>query len=175
MTNNFATLVGAEGDIFWDLPPWVQYVAGSELGTVIFVANPTDEVKEYSLIAKLLSGEEVVLEEAVTVHGYTWFDVDPNDFVRLFGALKFDYTNVTLILQLVEKETDEVVNSVATYLVAAQWPAGWPGAPTLPGGIDWTSFMMLIMMGVMGVVMVRSITEKKEGYVPYEERRALTI
>lgn len=177
--NNLVTLVGVEGDIFWDLPAWVTYVAGSELGCTIYVANTTDEVKEYCLMAKLLSGEELILEESIPVHGYTWFVVDPNDFLRLHGAFAFDITNVILVIELIEREADTIINTVSTYLVAptiAQWPPGWPGAPTLP--FDWSQLLMLIMFVAMGVMMVQSLTEKekeKKKEISYEERVALPI
>lgn len=171
MTNN---LVGTIGDIFWDLPTWVQYLAGSELGCIIYVANPTDEAKEYSLMSVIVSNGETLLEEAITVHDLTWFEVDPNDFIRLFGALSFNFTNVTLIVQLIEKESNEVVNEVSTYLSATQWPPGWPGGAV--GGFDWTSLLMLIMLVVMGIVMVKSVTkEEKKEPISYEERKTLPI
>ena len=162
-------LVGSKGDIFWDLPPWITYPAGSELACVLYVANPTDTAKEYALLARLKSGDTVISEEAITVYGYSWFSVDPGDFIRLFGAMKFDQTNVTLTVSLIEKENDEETDSVSTMLLeptAAQWPPGWPGA-LVTGGFDWTSLLMLVMLGTVGIVMVQSVSgEEKPKELP---------
>ena len=46
-----SVMAGQLGDIFWDLAPWITYAAGYDLGCNIFVANPTDTVKEYALMA----------------------------------------------------------------------------------------------------------------------------
>ena len=170
MTNELTTLAGALGDVFWDLPPWITYVAGSELGVTVYVANPTDEEKEYALMARLTTDTTVVSEESVTVFGHAWFRVDPEDWLRLHGALRFDVSDVTLTVLLYEKESGEVVDSVSTALVAptpAAWPP-WPGAPGAPGapGFDWSSLfsMMLpiMMIGIVGVMLAKAF-RKKEG------------
>lgn len=158
-------LAGSKGDIFWNLPSTITYLAGQELGCTIYVANPTDEPREYCLMAELLSEEQVVSEESIIVHGYSWFEVDANDFVKLLGALSFNFTNVLLVIQLIEKESNEVTDSVTTYLVAptaAQWPPGWPGAPGVIGGVDWLQFIMMLLFMVMVVIMVKSIAPKEE-------------
>lgn len=161
-------LVGELGDIFWDLPPSVTYSPGSELGCTIYVANPTDEEKEYALMSRLSSDETVISEEAVKVYGYAWFKVDPGDFIRLHGALKFDETNCTLSVLLIERTTQEITDFVSTYLVGPAaptpgWPIGWPGgAGAIPMDMSWIlAMMMLLMMGGMAVAMFAPKEEEK--------------
>ena len=89
MTPQIIVMGGKLGDIFWDLSPWIVYAAGYDLGCSIYVANPTDTEKEYALIARLTQDTTTISEEALPVFGYTWFKVDPGDFVRLHGALRF--------------------------------------------------------------------------------------
>ena len=84
-----SVMSGTLGDIFWDLAPWIVYSPGYDLGCNIYVANPTDTVKEYALMARLSSGTTVISEEALPVFGYTWFSVEPGDLVTLKGALRF--------------------------------------------------------------------------------------
>ena len=160
-------LVGSKGDIFWDLPPVITYLPGSELGCVIYVANPTDSEKEYALIGHLYSNDTEISEEAVTVYGYSWFKVDPGDFIRLHGALTFSETEVTLTVSLIERESDTETNRVSTFLAmpeAVMWPPGWPGAPTSPEtGFDWSSLLMLLMFGVVAVMMIRPSTTEEKG------------
>ena len=43
------TVMGELGDIFWDLPPWIVYSPGYDVGCSIYVANPTEVEKEYAL------------------------------------------------------------------------------------------------------------------------------
>ena len=60
-------LTGTLGDIFWNLAPSIVYSSGSELGATIYVANPTEESKEYALMARLSSDDTVISEEAVKI------------------------------------------------------------------------------------------------------------
>jgi len=72
MTALLSIMSGELGDIFWDLPPVVTYVAGLDLGCSIHVANTTDLAKEYALMARLTRGETVISEEALRfldIHG----------------------------------------------------------------------------------------------------------
>jgi hypothetical protein len=157
-------MAGKVGDIFWDLPPWITYTAGYDLGCNICVANPTDTEKEYALMARLTRDTTVISDEAIPVFGYAWFKVDPGDFVTLKGALRFNDTNADLIISLVERETQEVTDSVVTRLIApstSALPPGWPGAPTTT--TDWMSLMMpLMMMAMLGMVMASAFRPKEE-------------
>ena len=175
-------MAGEVGDVFWDLSPWMYYTPGYDVGCSIYVANPAEEEKEYALMARLSSNETVISEEALPVFGHTWFKVAPGDFVRLHGAFRFDETDVDLTVLLIERETEQVTDSVSTRLVAAEGaaapglPPAWPGAPTTT--TDWMGLMMpVMMMAMLGMVMVSAFRPKKEKeMVPppvTEERRLL--
>ena len=181
MTPEITVMGGELGNIFWDLPPWIVYAAGYDLGCTIYVANPTDTEKEYALMSRLSSNETVISEEAVRVFGYAWFKVDPRDFIRLRGALRSDETDVVLSVLLVERETEEVADSVSTSLVApavSTLPPTWPGLPGEPGvtGFDWSSVLMMVfpfMMLGMVVPALRPGKEKEEVTSPVSEERKL--
>ena len=171
-------LSGSLGDIFWDLSPGIAYTPGSELGCTIYVANPTEEEKEYALMSRLSSDDTVISEESVKVFGCAWFKVDPGDFIRLHGALRFDETDVTLSLLLIERETQEAADAVAAYLVspaAPEWPGGWPGGATIaPSDLGW--LLPMLMLGMTGMMMVSLIAPKEEERkvaAPVEERKLL--
>jgi len=170
-------LAGELGDIFWDLAPSITYQPGSELGCTIYVANPTDREKEYALMSRLSSDETVISEESIRVYGYAWFKVDPGDFIRLHGALKFDETDCTLSVLLIERETNDVTDLVSTTLVSptaiAGWPIGWPGGVT---AMDMSWLLMLMLMFGLGMMMVSAATpkeEKKPEVALAEERKLL--
>jgi len=163
-------MAGVKGDIFWDLAPWMAYAAGYDLGCTIYVANPTDQQQEYALITQLTSGTTVISEESLPVFGHAKFTVDPGDFVKLEGALRFSDSNAVLTVKLVDPATGEVIDSVATMLVApststASLPPAWPGT-TATGTTDWSSmlgFMMpMLMFGMVGMVMVSAFRPKEE-------------
>jgi len=182
MTTEFAVMTGKRGDIFWDLPPWMIYSPGFDVGCSIYIANPTEEEQEYALMATLSREGRLISESALPVFGYAWFTVEPRDFVRLRGAFRFDETDCDLTVHLIERETEEAVDSVTTRLASATAAAAyppWPGSPGTPGAsTDWMSALLpVMMMGFMGVVMVRAARpeEAKAGpvAVPVEERRLL--
>ena len=83
MTTGITVMSGEIGDIFWDLAPWITYEPGYDLGCSIYVANPGDTEKEYTLMARLSREGTVISEEVLPVFGYTWFRVAPGDFIRL--------------------------------------------------------------------------------------------
>ena len=162
------TVMGGElGNIFWDLPPWNVYAAGYDLGCTIYVANPTDSEKEYTLMSRLSSNETVISEEAVKVFGFAWFKVDPKDFIRLRGALRSDETDVVLSVLLIERETEQIADSVFTSLVAptvSTLPPTWPGLPGEPGetGFDWSSMLMMVFPFMMLGVVASAVKPGKE-------------
>src|SRR3989304_612360 len=135
---------GTLGDIFWDLAPWITYQPGYDLGCSIYVANPGDAEKEYTLMARLSRNGAVLSEEVLPVFGYTWFKVAPGDFVRLRGALRFDEGDSELAILLIERETEDVTDSVVALLVspasAGVLPPTWPGG-TSSAGFDWSSLL----------------------------------
>jgi tetrahydromethanopterin S-methyltransferase subunit B len=176
------TVMGGElGNIFWDLPPWIVYAPGYDLGCTIYVANPTDTEKEYTLMSRLSSNETVISEEAVKVFGYAWFKVDPRDFIRLRGALRSDESDVVLSVLLVERETQEIADSVSRSLVApavSTLPPTWPGAPGTTGttGFDWSLMLgmmfPIMMLGIVALA-VKPGREREEALTVREERKLL--
>jgi hypothetical protein len=171
-------MAGELGDIFWDLPPWFTYTPGYDIGCSIYVANHSDEEKEYALMARLTRETTVLSEEALPVFGFTWFKVEPNDFIRLYGALRFAESDCDLTVLLVERETEEVTDFVATSLVspttAGALPPAWPGAPG-GTGTDWASMLMpVMMMGVLGMVVASASKPEKKEMVQPREGRELT-
>ena len=180
MSPQATVMAGKLGDIFWDLPPWLTYTPGFDIGCSIYVANHTDTEKEYTLMARLTRNTTVISEEALPVFGYAWFKVGPRDFIRLYGALRFAESDCDLTVLLIERETEGVTDAVATRLVApataGALPPAWPGAPGTTG-TDWTSMLMpVMMMAMMGMVMVSAFkpgAEKEEALSVREERKLL--
>jgi hypothetical protein len=157
---------GTLGDIFWDLAPWITYEPGYDLGCSIYVANPGDAEKEYTLMARLSRSGAVLSEEVLPVFGYTWFKVAPGDFIRLRGALRFDESDSELAILLIERETEEVTDSVVAVLVspgsASALPPSWPGA-TGSSGFDLSSLLfMMVPVMMLGTVVAATKPEKKE-------------
>ena len=172
---------GTMGDIFWDLAPWITYEPGYDLGCSIYVANPDVTEKEYTLIARLSREETVISEEVLPVFGYTWFKVALGDFIRLRGALRFDESDSELAILLIERETEEVTDSVVTVLVSpgnvSALPPSWPGAPGSTG-FDWSSLLLMMvpfmMLGtVVAVAKPREDEKKVETVAITEERKLL--
>ena len=161
-------LSGTLGDIFWDLAPAIVYTSSAELGATIYVANPTDEEKEYALMARLSSDDTVISEESVRVFGAAWFKVDPGEFIRLHGAFRFDDTDAVLSLLLIEKETGEIADAISTFLVspaaaASGWPIGWPGGTSVStSDLSWLMPLMVLGIGVIGMVAATSREPEKE-------------
>lgn len=158
------------GHIFWDLAPWIVYQQGYDLGCTIYVANLTDELKEYALIAKLYRDNVLLVESALPVHGHAWFEVAPDDFARLYGSFSFDETDVVLVVSLVDRETEESVDSVSTILIpssATELPTPWPALPGI--GADLSALMMLMMLMMIMSSMFKSKDKKEE--LPLEEEQ----
>ncbi len=180
MSPQSTVMAGKLGDIFWDLPPWLTYTPGFDIGCSIYVANHSDTEKEYALMARLTRDTVVISEEALPVFGYAWFKVEPNDFIKLYGALRFAESDCDLTILLVERETEEITDSVATRLVApataGALPPAWPGAPG-GTGTDWASMLMpVMMMGMFGIAIVSALKpeeKKEETALPGREERKL--
>jgi len=180
--NLASTKSGGRGEIFWDLAPVISYAPGYDLGCSIYIANPTQDEKEYALMARLSREGVVISDEVLPVFGYTWFTVAPGDFVRLRGALRFDESDSELAILLVERETEEVTDSVVTLLVSPTTsgilPPTWPGG-TSSAGFDWSSLIYLMfplmMLGII-VPATRPVKEEKEtkAVLISEDRRLLT-
>ena len=166
MTTGITVMSGELGDIFWDLAPWITYEPGYDLGCSIYVANPGDTEKEYTLMARLSREGTLISEEVLPVFGYTWFKVAPGDFIRLRGALRFDESDGELAILLVERETEDVTDSVVTLLVspasAGVLPPTWPGG-TSSSGFDLSSLLyMMVPVMMMGTVVAAARPKEKE-------------
>ncbi len=156
---------GSLGDIFWDLPPWITYASGFDIGCNIYVANSADVEKEYALMARLSRDATLISEESLPVFGNAWFKVAPGDFITLKGALRFSETNSDLTVLLMERESGQATDSVTTRLVApasSALPPAWPGGS---GTSTWSSTLgtMLPILGFMmlGMVMVSTFKSKQ--------------
>jgi hypothetical protein len=169
MTTQVTVMSGIKGDIFWDLPAGLTYTAGYDIGCNIYVANPTDTALEYALMARLVRNGQILSEEALPVFGYTWFKVDPGDFITLKGALRFSDSDADLIVQLLEKKSGEVADTVSTRLFAettAVLPPAWPGS-TGSSGTDWSSLLTMLFPFVMlGIVATLLLKPQKEPSKP---------
>lgn len=130
------------GDIFWDLPARVAYAGQADLSCTISVANSSGVEREYSLVTRLSQGTTVLREEALLVDGQEWFSLGPGEFVRLHGSFRLAETNVTLMVKLMDRQTGEIVDRVATELVAPSQI-----------GLDWNSILGMAA-GVMVITMV---------------------
>jgi hypothetical protein len=164
---------GSLGDIFWDLPPWLTYSPGFDLGCTIYVANPTDSEKEYALMARLSRGGTVISEESLPVFGYAWFTVAPGDFSQLKGALRFSDSDADVEVLLMERESGAATDLAATRLVApatSTLPPGWPDPGSTTGGTVLSSMLPLAMLLLLGAVMVSAFRPKQE---KKEEQKAL--
>ena len=126
------SLGGAYGDVFWNLMPSTVYVARTELPCIIYIANPTDEDREYMLSMAISRAGSVITEYAVRVDELVWFPVEANSAISLPGALVVDYSDVALVMSLYEREQNEVVDVVSVALTSVG-TAGLPGLPREPG------------------------------------------
>jgi hypothetical protein len=157
-----ASLVGEYGDIFWSLPPSVTYVAGSEIHCRIYVANPTDADREYMLLATLSRNGQVISEFPITVDEAAWFSVQANNVVSLPGALVLEYTDAALTVNLYERQTNEIADSVSAALTSAgteRLPV-LPGIPAVP--TDMSNLMNLLVMFMVIVMMTTMMTRAVE-------------
>jgi hypothetical protein len=133
-------------------------------------------------MARLSSNETAISEAALPAFGYTWFKVAPGDFIRLYGAFRFDETDVDLAVLLVERETEEVTDSVSTRLIGpsvSALPPTWPGAPgATDTGFDWSSLLMMMLPVMMLGMVVPALTPEKKkkeesAAIPIGEERKL--
>ncbi len=135
------------GDILWDLAPVLVYIAGVEIHARVLVANPTEADREYMLMVRLLQDTQPVSEGAVKVNGGAWFSVMAGDVGIIEGMMRAEFTDVTMAMELYERESGEVVDSVSAALVSPQ-TAGItitiPGMP--PAQPDYMSQMMPMLM-----------------------------
>jgi hypothetical protein len=149
------------GDIFWDLPSWITYAAGYDLGCCIYVANTTDTVREYALMAVLSRDTTLISEGSIKVYGHAWFAVDPGDLIRLFGAIRLEETDMNLTVNLIERESEEIVDSISTKLVSPSLLPSLPGIVTIPMN-DWMAMIAMVMMLGMTFYMLKQPESEEE-------------
>lgn len=155
-----SALYGTYGDLFWDLPSVVTYIAGQQMPCVIYVANITDGDLSYMLRARTYDTKGNLLSEGVvTTNERTWFDVKAHEYVALSGAILSQQSNVNLVLELVESVTQEATDSVAVWLhtpTTADLP-GLTGGGVTASVDTMSSILPLLMMGLMvGLIVVGS-------------------
>jgi hypothetical protein len=147
------------GDIFWTLESGMPYVVGVEIFCDVYVVNPTDEDRNYMLMAVVSRGEATLVTFPVTVNGQSWFPVPAQDIVTLPGTFTVDYTDVAFTLQLTEEETGLVVSSISSALTSSGTER-YPILPGLPGQVpsttpttDVLSLMLpILMLGMVGMM-----------------------
>jgi hypothetical protein len=71
------------------------------------------------LMLRTFAGERQITEDAITVNGMVWFPIAGKDRVVLDGVSAVDTTNVLLVIQLIERESQQVVAEAATFLLEA--------------------------------------------------------
>ena len=151
-----AELIGEYGDVFWSLSPVMSYIAGSEIHCRVYVANTTAVERQYMLMARLTRDGEVVDEFPLRVDGLAWFNVGANNVVGLPGAMALDYSDVALTLDLYERETNAVTDSVSAALTS-QGTANLPVLPGLPAVTTGTSDLMSTMVMFMILIMMTTM------------------
>ena len=149
-------------NISWNLSPYLAYTPGYDIGCTIWVANFTDSPKECSLVARITEDSTLVSEETLLVSGETWFSVGPGVTLELPGKMSFSNTNVDLVLLLVDRESEEVLDSLTARLVSpvAIWPLSGPTTVELLIG----SMIGIVLLGMVGAAtrgLLKS-PEKKE-------------
>jgi hypothetical protein len=156
--------MAALGDVFWSLQPALVYVAGTEIPVTIYVANPTDEDREYALSARIQREGRTVIEYPIRIDDLVWFPVEKQNAIRLPGSLRLGYTDSALVLELYERQSNQVVDSVSAALTSAGTQAlpGLPGLPPVPTPTEpstdmfssiFTVMMVMVMMTMMTRVM----------------------
>ena len=133
--------------------PVLTYVAGSEIHCRIYVANTTDEERQYMLMAELSRDGEVIDQFPLKVDSLAWFAVGADNVVGLPGALVLGYTDCALTVNLYERESNTVANSVSTVLTS-QGTANLPVLPGLPAVSTETPDIMSTMLMFMVLIMM---------------------
>lgn len=123
----------AVGEIFWKIPVVQEYAPGLELPCTLYVANPNSEAKRYGLRSQLVRNGVILGGGALFVHGSEWFEVDSGEFIRIPGTLRLAQTSLDLVIALIDHETGEWADSVATRLVQPSTSVPAQLVPALTG------------------------------------------
>lgn len=155
------TLVGDYGDIFWDLPPRLDYYAGEEINCNIYIANTTDKDRSYMLTMRVTQNGVVVSENALKISNLAWIDIASWKYAILPGSMVSPASDAVLTVELIDYDTSEVTDSVYVTLVGpsvTQLPI-WGGVTTATTDI----FSLIMMIMVMGMMMSIMKPKKKKG------------
>jgi hypothetical protein len=110
-------MANKKADLFWNLPPIVNYKVGAELPVSISIVNLLEERKEYGLLMRTYDrAGRKVSEDVVRIHGLTWLEVAGGDRETFDGALSVGETNVSLGVFLIDRETEEELDKVFVWL-----------------------------------------------------------
>ena len=113
-------------------------------------------------MSKMVRNGTALTEEALPVFGYTWFKVDPGDFITLKGAMRFNDSDADLTVQLIEKEVEKLpiwsLPGLYPLLTLPLCLRPGRGATAPPGG-DWSSLLNtllpFLMIGIIAMVMIK--------------------
>ena len=166
------TVMGGKlGAIFSDLPSYIVYNAGFDIGCTIYVANDTNVPHDYALMAYLTNGSTLISEEALPVYGYTWFTVDPGDVATLKGALSFAQTGCSLTIALIEKVSGQPTDYMYVTLVVPSVSVPPPVLSTTPttststtSSSTWSSIfnslLPVLMFGMLGIMITKGLSSQ---------------
>lgn len=157
-------IVGALGDIFWDLPPRMNYFANEEIHCTINVANTTDDDHTYMLRISTTKNGSPVSEGTLRVNSKAWFDLGSWEYAVLPGTLVVEDSDVILTVELIEEESGEATDSVSVELVVPSVTglSIWGGTPGTAAGTDIFGLLVLMMMMGMMSSMFKSKKEKEK-------------
>ena len=156
-------LIGALGDVWWDLPATLTYVAGQQMHCTIYVGNVTDQDHTYMLRVTTAAAGVVVSEGTIRVNNKAWFTLHSWEYAELPGSLMAEDSNVVLTLELIEESTLQVADSVSVNLVQPSVTelSIWGGAVTV-SPTEPIAGMVTAMVPLMFLMMIMSIVVPKK-------------
>lgn len=168
-------LSGTYGDIFSNLRLPVVYSPNNDLYATIYVANVTDDTREYMLQASLYRGDDRIDQFTITIDGLSWFTVESESVIQIPTTLNLSVSDVVLIIDLYERESSSVTDSLDVALTSkgTEGLPEYPQLPTLPPvsespstgfevGSIITPMISLIMVIMMMKMMTKSMKKVEE-------------
>lgn len=103
--------------IFWNLFAFINYRAGTVLPCTVSVVNLSDTPHEYLIKIRTFdrNGKQVA-DDTFTIDGSAWFALEEGERIDADGIIILNDSNVTLGMYLIEKVTQEEVDSIFTWL-----------------------------------------------------------
>ena len=147
-------LAGTYGDIFWSLDPAIVHLEGAEIPVHIYVVNNTDTEHEYMMQIVLTRGVLTLSEIPIPVDEKAWFTVEAGDIISYVGSLKIAYTDVVMSLNLYERTSNAITDSISTTLIKSSQ------LPTLPSTPIDTSDLFSGLINIMLVIMIMGMMVK---------------